>query len=138
MPYSKYEDMNPSLKGIKPKITLAQGNLIASWADAIGDGGWGIAISKFKKSYTVRGGKWVKRADLKKENKPMEKTLHDTIDKEPVGVVHPVKQDDYATPVAVFNALSFKQLDDQKAASDISEEANELTRQFISIVQNNM
>ncbi len=76
MPYPQWGDMNPTLKGIKPKITVEQGNLIASWADAIGGNyAWPTAISKFKKSYTVRRGKWVKRSDLKKEFQNMEPTL---------------------------------------------------------------
>ena len=135
MPYDKTGDMNPSLKGIKPKITAAQGSLIASWAEAIGTdekkNGWAIAISKFKKLYTVRGGKWVKRDALKKENKPMAKT---EIIETPIEVME-VKEDE---PVVSFNALSFKQLDDFKAAADVSAEANELAREFISLVENNM
>lgn len=148
MPYDKTGDMNPSLKGIKPKITAGQGSLIASWADAMTKEGkvkspWGVAISKFKRDYTVRGGKWVKRSDLKKENKPMEKPVivNDTLGGEAVGIADPEVKEDYDTGVVacpVYNALSFKQLDEQKTASDISEEANELTRQFISIIQNNM
>jgi hypothetical protein len=72
MPYNTPGEMNPALKGIRPKITAAQGTLIASWADAMTKEGkvkspWSVAISKFKRDYTVRGGKWVKRTDLKKE-----------------------------------------------------------------------
>jgi hypothetical protein len=64
MPYSSMEDVNPSIKGIKPPVTLAQANLIASWADSITgvDSPWAVAISKFKKDYRVEGGKWVKKS----------------------------------------------------------------------------
>lgn len=67
MPYSKWSDVNPAIRGIKPRVTLAQANTIAGWADSIekkGDGPespWAVAIAQFKKSYTVKGSKWVKR-----------------------------------------------------------------------------
>lgn len=73
MPYSSLDKINPSLKGIKPKITLAQANIIAAWADKIkGDdvkSPWAVAISQFKKAYKVVSGKWVKKEkkDKKKE-----------------------------------------------------------------------
>lgn len=61
------EDINPALKGIKPKITLAHANLIAKWADAMEqaengpENPWAAAIAQFKKLYRVEDGKWVKR-----------------------------------------------------------------------------
>lgn len=62
MPYANKGEWNPSLKGIKPSLTNAQANLIASWADKIDSpGAWPIAISQFKKSHRVRGGAWVAR-----------------------------------------------------------------------------
>ena len=69
MPYSKIEDANPSLRGIKPPISLEQANLIASWADGMEKGDaavespWGVAIAQFKKVYEVQGDKWVKKAE---------------------------------------------------------------------------
>jgi hypothetical protein len=64
-PYKSMKDVNPSLKGIEPPISLAQANAIAKQADAIGSddekNGWAIAISSFKKSHTVKDGKWVKK-----------------------------------------------------------------------------
>ena len=80
MPYKKFSDVNPSVRGIKPKVTLAQANKIAEWADAIteGDnakGAWAIAISQFKKLYTVRGGKWVERASLEKQKEAEQETM---------------------------------------------------------------
>ena len=74
MPYSKLSAINPALKGIKPKITLAQANAIARWADAMerqGDGPkspWAVAISQFKKLYRVEDGKWVKKKKKAQEN----------------------------------------------------------------------
>ncbi len=66
-PYKSIGDMNPALKGISPPITVAQGNEIARQADAIGSdkekNGWAIAIANFKKTHTVKDGKWVKKED---------------------------------------------------------------------------
>lgn len=77
MPYKSLDDANPALKGIKPKVTLEQANLIAGWADSIAKGDnppdspWAVAIANFKKAYIARGGKWVKK-DSKKEGEPVE------------------------------------------------------------------
>ncbi len=64
MPYSKWEDVNPSVKGIEPKLSLAQANKVAEIADSIkGDdvNPWAVAIAQFKKAYRVKGGRWVKK-----------------------------------------------------------------------------
>ena len=70
MPYEKIEEVNPALKGIEPPISLGQANAIARQADAIGSddkkNGWAIAISSFKKTHTIKDGKWVEK--LKEEN----------------------------------------------------------------------
>lgn len=62
-PYKNIGDINPSLKGITPPISLGQANQIAAQADSIGsDGeknGWAIAIASFKKTHHVEDGKWV-------------------------------------------------------------------------------
>ena len=75
MPYQRIGDVNKAILAIKPRVTLAQANLIAEWADAIAedspDGAWPIAISRFRKSYTVRGGKWVERAKAKEQEDAM-------------------------------------------------------------------
>lgn len=65
-PYDSLKDINPSLKGIDPPINLSQANEIARQADAIGadKGGWGIAISSFKKSHKVEDGHWVKKENM--------------------------------------------------------------------------
>jgi hypothetical protein len=66
MPYEKIGDINPALKGITPPISLGQANAIAKQADAIGTdekkNGWAIAISSFKKTHTVKDGKWVAKS----------------------------------------------------------------------------
>jgi hypothetical protein len=51
------------------ELTLSQVNSIARMADAIGEdkNGWSIAISSFKKSHKISGGKWVKDNILDKE-----------------------------------------------------------------------
>jgi hypothetical protein len=67
MPYASMKDINPALKGIKPKITLAQANAIAKWADAMEraedgpESPWAAAIAQFENLYRVESGKWVKR-----------------------------------------------------------------------------
>ena len=67
-PYKSKEDMNPSLKGIDPPISLAQANAIARQADAIGTdekkNGWAIAISSFKKTHVAKDGRWVKKENM--------------------------------------------------------------------------
>lgn len=65
MPYKSMKDVNPAVKGIDPPVTLAQANLIASWADSIkqrrGDvNPWAVAISLFKRKHHTEKGKWVK------------------------------------------------------------------------------
>jgi len=57
-------EVNPAIKGIDPPVTLAQANIIASWADEIEDveSPWAVAIANFKKAYRVEDGSWVKRA----------------------------------------------------------------------------
>ena len=69
MPYSKLSEINPSLKGIEPPISLGQANEIAKQADAIGadKGGWPEAIASFKKRYEVKDGHWVKKAEKMSE-----------------------------------------------------------------------
>lgn len=67
-PYKKIEDINPSLRGIKPPISVSQANDIAKQADAIETdeekNGWAIAISSFKKSHVVKDGRWVKKENF--------------------------------------------------------------------------
>jgi hypothetical protein len=79
-PYKSLKDINPALGGIDPPISLAQANAIAKQADAIGSdkekNGWAIAISSFKKTHTVKDGKWVKKEktdmeDLEKKKEEM-------------------------------------------------------------------
>jgi len=64
-PYKSRSEINPSLKGINPPITLAQANQIAAMADAIGSdeekSGWAIAISRFKETHKVENGRWIKK-----------------------------------------------------------------------------
>lgn len=73
MPYKSIKDANPAIRGIKPKVTLAQANLIAKWADAIpedDDGAkspWAVAIAQFYKLYKKEGGGWVKKAPASQE-----------------------------------------------------------------------
>ncbi len=63
MPYESWEDVNPALQGIEPKLTLGQANIIAEWADKIEDveSPFAVAIANFKKAYEVKADKWVKK-----------------------------------------------------------------------------
>jgi hypothetical protein len=66
VPYAKWGDVNPALRGIKPQVTLAMANHIASVADGItasksAENPWAAAIATFKREYKVMGGRWVKR-----------------------------------------------------------------------------
>jgi hypothetical protein len=69
MPYSSLSEINPSLKGIEPPISLGQANEIARQADAIGadKGGWPEAITSFKKRYEVKDGRWIKKGEKMSE-----------------------------------------------------------------------
>jgi hypothetical protein len=75
-PYKSIGDINPSLKGIDPPISLSQANEIAKQADAIGQSdkvnGWAVAISSFKKSHIVQDGKWVKKEKNMEEEEKKE------------------------------------------------------------------
>jgi len=139
MPYTQWIDVNPTLKGIRPKLTLAQANMIASWADKIkGEFAWPTAIKQFKKTYTVRGGKWVKRSDVKKENKPMDKqkeVAQTTID---VVEAAPPVTEDYGEPVAFVpsNAMTFKELDDMEVVANQFTEIMEISQKFTRLVDN--
>jgi len=66
MPYKNMKDVNSSIKGIKPSVTLEQANKIAAMADAIDpesvESPWAVAISNFKKAYEVKDGKWTKKS----------------------------------------------------------------------------
>lgn len=68
MPYKSMKDVNPAIRGIKPQPTLAQANLIASWADSIKDrrgdvNPWRVAIALFRRQYHREKDKWVKNKD---------------------------------------------------------------------------
>ena len=55
MPYSSIDEARiKELNGVP--LTLDQVNSIAAMADAIGDNGWPIAISKFKKTHVIETG----------------------------------------------------------------------------------
>ena len=73
MPYQNWEQVNPAIKGIEPRPSLAQASMIAGWADRIkAKGGaespWAAAIALFKKSHHVEGGKWVKNEGSEAEH----------------------------------------------------------------------
>jgi len=63
MPYSEWDEVNSAIKGIEPRVTLEQANLIAEWEA----GSWGkqessaAAIARFKELYEVEDGRWVRK-----------------------------------------------------------------------------
>ena len=64
MPYKSMDEVNPAIKGIDPRPSLAQANMIADWADRIEEKGeaenaWAAAIALFKRTHHVEGDKWV-------------------------------------------------------------------------------
>lgn len=67
MPYTAWDQVNPAIKGIKPRLTLAMANHIAAMADAIAKGDnppdspWAVAIATFYQEYKRSGGRWVRR-----------------------------------------------------------------------------
>jgi hypothetical protein len=65
MPYKKLSEARiKKLDGVD--LTLSQVNAIVAQADAIGgDFGWPTAISKFKKSHSIKGDAWVESAEKK-------------------------------------------------------------------------
>ena len=65
MPYKSIKDANSAIRGIKPPVSLEQANHIADMADSIdAEKGWPIAMGTFKREFTVRNGRWVKRQDI--------------------------------------------------------------------------
>ena len=102
MPYKSFEDINPALKGIKPKITLAQANIIAKWADAMEraedgpESAWAAAIAQFKKLYRAEGGKWVK----KKQKESADYKGHTTSTNNVLISINAIDVDGEAVPVA--------------------------------------
>ena len=80
MPYQNWDEVNPAIKGIDPRPSLAQANMIARWADRIEQKGgaespWAAAIALFKRSHHVEGGKWVKNEGSEAEHADVELLL---------------------------------------------------------------
>ena len=73
MPYESMSEVPDSLKGIEPKITLAQANVISAWADAMEkaedgpESPWAVAISQFERLYESDGERWTKKAVVTQE-----------------------------------------------------------------------
>jgi len=67
--YSKLSEANPAIRGIEPKVTLGQANLIARWADGMEraedgpENAWAAAIAMFKRTHKVEGGRWMRKAE---------------------------------------------------------------------------
>ncbi len=113
MPYSKWEEVNPAIKGIEPRVTLAQANMIAGWADRIeeADNPWAVAIAQFKKMYEVKDGKWVKEEDTA-EN------LKETW--------------------VPYGVISFEQVEAREEARKKADQINDLTYAYCDMVANIM
>jgi len=65
MPYERWDEVNEAIRGIEPRVSLAQANLIAEWADGMDaeklEDVWATAIAQFKRLYEVKDGAWVKK-----------------------------------------------------------------------------
>lgn len=68
MPYGKWDEVNEAIRGIEPRVSLEQANVIADWADAMEEAEdgpenpWAAAIARFKDLYEVEDGRWVKKS----------------------------------------------------------------------------
>lgn len=144
MPYKDLSEINPDLKGIRPRITLEQANLIASWADAneknqqIGqEKAWPYAIAAFKKAYTVRKGKWVKREDEKMKQSESNQNPSGEISAKNVETPAGEMYADISHPSYVpYGITSLAALKAQREASELSEGLNEAVSDFVSILNN--
>lgn len=114
-PYKSLEEINPALKGITPPITLAQANMIAKQADAIGtDGktnGWAVAISSFKKTHMVKDGRWVRKTQSMSE---------ETIE-EILGLVEPEKEEN----MKVKEEVKVEMAEEETKVEEVEMEAKE-------------
>jgi len=71
MPYAKLSDAPANIRKLDDvALTLAQVNWIANVAEGLDpdevENVWAVAIGQFKKSFVIRGGKWVKREQEEK------------------------------------------------------------------------
>lgn len=127
MPYKKFTDANKALRGIDPPLTLAQMNLVASWADTIGgDKAWAFAIANFKKAYKVVNGRWVRRK--KEEKVSQESEIEQGINPE---LISEGGFPDYYT-----SATSFKQWEQEKRANDLKDTMGDLFEVYQRIQEN--
>jgi phage I-like protein len=68
MPYGEWDEVNEAIRGIEPRVSLEQANVIAGWADAMEEAEdgpenpWAAAIARFKDLYEVEDGRWVKKS----------------------------------------------------------------------------
>lgn len=137
MPYSKWEDINPALKSLRPKITVEQANEIARQAEAIGTddkkNGWAIAVSQFKKTHTVRKGKWVKREtkEEKKENEVL------TMPEEQKNNIKEYMNSD-GEYQSTYGCISFSQLRKARQMDEMRESLEDTTKQFTDMLNNIM
>jgi hypothetical protein len=124
MPYKSLTDINPALKGIRPRISLEQANEIAKVADGIGEDkkGWPIAIAQFKKQHTVRKGKWVKREPKEKQEETMT---------EPIPAEDPIEEG-----YVPYNIKTFADLEARREADEVARTLSETVDDFIGLLNN--
>jgi len=142
MPYSKYADINPSLKGIKPPISLGQANAIAAAADKTS---WPIAISSFKKGHRVVKGKWVKKMGSQAKEFSGGDVMTLTVGDKQVSISELVAayQDKEETPAeecespyVPSSVISFKDLDAVQQAQDTSHEVEGVVDSYTKMIWN--
>jgi len=130
MPYKKITDANKALRGIEPSLTLAQMNLVASWADTIGgEKAWAFAIANFKKTHVVKNGRWVRKPQKEESvNKEIEQPAeNDVAENESIESYFPAYS---------ISATSFEQWEQERLANEIKESIGELFEVYQRIQEN--
>jgi len=87
MAYARWEDVNNTLKDIKPRISLNQANMIARWADKMEtagnspDSAYAASIAQFKNIYVPNPNdrRWVKKETGEKEENDLMEEVTKTI-----------------------------------------------------------
>src|SRR5690606_17568537 len=130
MTYKKITDANKALRGIEPSLTLAQMNLVASWADTIGgEKAWAFAIANFKKTHVVKNGRWVRKPQKEESvNKEIEQPAeNDVAENESIESYFPAYS---------ISATSFEQWEQERLANEIKESIGELFEVYQRIQEN--
>jgi len=123
MPFNTIEEVTPLIRSIKPAVSLTQANMIMGTMEDIkeddknGSDPLALAISGFKREYTVRNRKWVTRKSVKEKKEAKQESLTEGAEAEEC---HIETSSDF---VPTFGATTFDDLD---ASRELDEKALEL------------